>query len=162
MLFPTFICSLLKGVVNLLASGKVLREVSIFLTGGTLAALNKLKDGCLPDFRPIAVGEVVRPLIKRLHVCALFMHAEGIWFLQTLTIWSNMSTRLWNACPLGSHGIRSCVQNHWGDENFAVLKIDFQNAFNLVPRDALLHDYAVYFPGLLPWATWFYSSHPIQ
>ena len=69
------------------------------------------------------------------------------------------------ACPLVSEkiiqGIRSCVQKHWGNEDFAVLKIDFLNAFNLVSRDALLHDCAVHFPGLLPWATWCYSSHPI-
>ena len=33
------------------------------------------------------------------------------------------------ACLRGSekiiHGIRSCVQKHWGDVDFAVLKIDF-------------------------------------
>ena len=42
------------------------------------------------------------------------------------------------ACPLGSekviHGIRNCVDQHWGDEDFAVLKVDLKNAFNLVSR----------------------------
>ena len=39
---PTSIYSLLRGVINLLASGKAPREVSIFLAGGSLTALNKL------------------------------------------------------------------------------------------------------------------------
>ena len=28
-------------------------------------------------------------------------------------------------------------------------------------KDSLLHDCEVHFPGLLPWATWCYSSHHI-
>ena len=49
-------------VVILLYAGKAPREVSIFLAGGSLTALNKLKDGCQSDVRPIAVGEVLRRL----------------------------------------------------------------------------------------------------
>ena len=67
---PTSIYSLLRGVVNLLASGKAPREVSIFLAGGSLTALNKLIDGCPSDVRPIAVGEVLRHLIGKC-LCAL-------------------------------------------------------------------------------------------
>ena len=62
---PTSIYSLLRGVVNLLASGKAPREMSIFLAGGSLSALNKLKDGCPSDVRPLAVGEVLRHLTGR-------------------------------------------------------------------------------------------------
>eukprot|EP00731_Ephydatia_muelleri_P000639 Em0001g639a len=57
---PTTIGSLLRRVVNLLVSGKVPQEVSLFMAGGSLTALSKLKPGCAPDIRPIAVGEVLR------------------------------------------------------------------------------------------------------
>ena len=57
---PTPICSSLKGVVNLLASGKASSTVSVFLAGGRLIALNKNKNSSRPDIRPIAVGETLR------------------------------------------------------------------------------------------------------
>ena len=60
--FPTTICSLLRRVVNLLVSGKVPQEVSLFMAGGSLTALSKLKPGCAPDIKPIAVGEVLRSM----------------------------------------------------------------------------------------------------
>ena len=45
------------------------------------------------------------------------------------------------ACPMGSekaiHGIRACVDKHWNDMDFSVLKVDFKNAFNLV---SVLHE----------------------
>ena len=34
------------------------------------------------------------------------------------------------------------------------------NAFSLVSRQALLKEYAVHFPELLPWVGWCYGSHP--
>ena len=45
--------------------------------------------------------------------------------------------------------------------DFVVLKIDMRNAFNLVTRDALLQEYANFFPELLPWASWCYSVQPL-
>ena len=69
------------------------------------------------------------------------------------------------ACPLGSekviHGIRNCVDQHWGDDDFAVLKVDLKNAFNLVSRQAFLDECAFVFPNLLPWAFWCYGVHSI-
>ena len=55
------------------------------------------------------------------------------------------------------HGLRKCIENHWDDEDFVVLKIDMRNAFNLVSRCALLQECATSFPELLPWASWCYS-----
>ena len=49
----------LKGIVNLLASGKVPVRVSAYLAGGKLIALDKSKEGSPPDVRPIAVGETL-------------------------------------------------------------------------------------------------------
>ena len=68
------------------------------------------------------------------------------------------------ACPSGAekiiHGLRHCVEEHWMDEDFAVMKIDMRNAFNLVSRQALLDECSAHFPELLPWASWCYGLHP--
>ena len=67
------------------------------------------------------------------------------------------------ACPGGTekiiHRLRQTVEDHWQDADFAVLKIDMQNAFNLVSRDAVLKQCAIHFPELLPWVSWCYSQH---
>ena len=67
---PTSICSSLRQLVNILAAGKVPTSVSKFLAGGCLIALNKNKEGCPPDIRPIAVGETIRRLTGKC-MCAL-------------------------------------------------------------------------------------------
>ena len=69
------------------------------------------------------------------------------------------------ACPAGAekviHGLRHCIEEHWEEEDFVVLKIDICNAFNLVSRQALLDECAFHFPDLLPWASWCYGQQPL-
>eukprot|EP00731_Ephydatia_muelleri_P002155 Em0001g2155a len=69
------------------------------------------------------------------------------------------------ACPAGAekviHGLRHCIEEHWEEEDFVVLKIDMCNAFNLVSRQALLDECAFHFPDLLPWASWCYGQQPL-
>ena len=59
------------------------------------------------------------------------------------------------------HGLRHCIEEHWEEEDFVVLKIDMCNAFNLVSRQALLDECAFHFPDLLPWASWCYGQQPL-
>ena len=69
------------------------------------------------------------------------------------------------ACSFGAekiaHVLRTCIENHWLDHDFVVLKVDMKNAFNMVSRQALLSECSTHFPELLPWASWCYSLHPI-
>ena len=62
------------------------------------------------------------------------------------------------ACSFGAekfaHGLRACIENHWLDGDFVVLKVDMKNAFNMISRPALLSECSTNFPGLLPWASW--------
>ena len=44
------------------------------------------------------------------------------------------------------HGLRKCIELHWDDEDFAVLKNDMRNAFNLISRQALLSECSLFFP----------------
>ena len=68
------------------------------------------------------------------------------------------------ACPRGAeriiHGLRACVEEHWLEEDFGVLKVDMKNAFNQVSRRALLSECAEHFPELLPWVGWCNGQHP--
>ena len=69
------------------------------------------------------------------------------------------------ACSSGSekiiHGLRKSIEDHWMEEDFVVFKIDMQNAFYLVSRQAVLDECATSFPELLPWVTWCYGTHPL-
>ena len=130
---PTSICSSLRDIVILLASGKAPPLVSKYLAGGNLTPLNKLNEGSAYDIRPIAVGKVLRRLTGKC-LCTLTKH-KATEFFQPL--------QFGVACPSGTekviHGLRTCMEEHWEDDGFAVVKMDMHNAFNLVSRQALLH-----------------------
>ncbi|KAL5463780.1 hypothetical protein EMCRGX_G032714 [Ephydatia muelleri] len=75
---PTPICSLLLQVVNILISGKAPLSI-VFFAGARLIALNKIKEGCPPDVRPIAVGETLRRLTGKC-VCAILKEKVADFF----------------------------------------------------------------------------------
>ena len=83
--------------------------------------------------------------------------------VQGLRIFSASS--VWSSCASGTekvvHSLRACMDKHWEDDDFAVVKVDMRNAFNLVSRQAILDECALHFPELLPWATWCYAAHPL-
>ena len=47
-----------------------------------------------------------------------------------------------------------------GDGSRAVLKVDFENAFNCVDRTAALRELHLRFPTLARWAEWCYCNAP--
>ena len=151
---PTPICSSLRGVVDILASGRAPVSVSKFVAGGSLTALVKNKEGHPLDIHPIVVGEALRRLTGKC-LCIITKPKASDFFTPF---------QYGVACPDGAekviHGVRSCIQEHWKDDNFTVCKVDMSNAFNLVSRQALLEECAVHFPELLPWVGWCYGSHP--
>ncbi|KAL5471147.1 hypothetical protein EMCRGX_G029230 [Ephydatia muelleri] len=115
-------------------SGKVPQEVSKYMAGASVIALTKEKPNCAPDIRPIAAANFFQPF------------QYGV------------------ACPGGTEKIihkgRQCVDNNWSDNNFALLKVDMTNAFNLVSRQTFLKECSKHFPELLPWSSWCYGRHP--
>ena len=147
--FP--ICAVLREMVNMLISGKVPVQVARFLAGGNLVALEKNKPNCPLDIRPIAVGEALAGKC----LCST-TKAKAHDFLAPF--------QLGVACQGGAekiiHGLRSCVDEHWHEVDFAVLKIDLHNAFNRVSRQAVLNACALHIPVLLPWSQWCYGQHP--
>ncbi|KAL5499483.1 hypothetical protein EMCRGX_G010909 [Ephydatia muelleri] len=148
------LCSSLRGVVDILASGRAPISVSKFLAGGYLTALVKNKEGRPLDIRPIAVGEALRRLTGK--CLCIITKPKATDFFAPL--------QYGVACTAGAekviHGVRSCIKEHWIDDNFTVCKVDMSNAFNCVSRQALLEECAVHFPELLPWVGWCYGSQP--
>ena len=151
---PVPLCSSLRGVVDILASGRAPISVSKFLAGGSLTALVKNKEGRPLDIRPIAVGEALRRLTGK--CLCIITKPKATDFFAPL--------QYGVACTAGAekviHGVRSCIKEHWIDDNFTVCKVDMSNAFNCVSRQALLEECAVHFPELLPWVGWCYGSQP--
>ena len=62
------------------------------------------------------------------------------------------------ACRAGAekiaHGVRRCIEEHWMDVDFVFFKVDMQNAFNVVSRQAVLHECSTFFPELIQWVSW--------
>ena len=145
----------LRAIINLLAAGSAPSEVSTFLAGGSLTALNKSKPGSPLDIRPIAVDESLRRLTSKC-LCAV-VKGKAAEFSEP--------HRFGVACSNGAekiaHGLRACVNKYWLDDDFVVLKVDMKNAFNMVSQEAILSECSKHFPELRPWATWYYSQHPI-
>ena len=144
----------LKAVVNILSSGRAPALISPFLAGGNLTALVKSKDSCASDIRPIAVGKTLRRLTAKC-LCAV-VKAKAAEFFQP--------HQFGVSCSMGAekiaHGL-ACVDQHWKDEGFSVLKLDTRNAFNVVSRQAFLSECSLHFPELYPWVLWCYGQHPI-
>ena len=143
--FPSPLCVSLKSVVNLLASGKVPSEVSRYLAGGNFTALKKIKPNSPPDIRPIAVGETLRRLTGKC-LCALVKEKASDFF---------QPLQLGVACASGTkeivHGLRRCVEDHWLDNDFAVIKIDMKFSgklflFKLLSRTSSLGNTVLQLP----------------
>ena len=145
----------LKGIVNLMASGKVPVPVATFLAGGRLIALNKGKEGNPPDVRPIALGETLRRLTGKC-ICAILRDKISPFF---------QPSQFGVACKAGVekivHSLRRCIDENWLSGDFVVFKVDMSNAFNMVSRQAVLDECATFFPELLPWVSWCYGSHTL-
>ena len=135
--------------------GKAPASVSRFIAGARLIALNKVKEGCPPDIRPIAVGEVIRRLAGKC-VCTI-LKDKAADFFQPL--------QFGVACQAGAekiiHTVRGCIEDHWLDEDFVCFKVDMQNAFNLVSRQAIFRKCVTYFLELFHWVSYCYGSHPL-
>ena len=50
---------------------------------------------------------------------------------------------------------------HWLHGDFAVMKINLCNPFNLVSRQAVFDAVNLHFPELCSWSTWCYGQYPI-
>ena len=117
-------------VVNMLLAGQAPACLAPLIARGNLTALLKTKESGW-DVRPIAVGEVLRWLMSKC-ACYLLKHKAMIF-----SVWSCMS----RGSEKIIHCLWQCIISHKSDLDFGVLKIDMQNAFNLVSRQAILGEF---------------------
>ena len=60
------------------------------------------------------------------------------------------------------HSMRATLADQWDSQpDFALLKVDFSNAFNSVSRKHLLLECKRLFPELLPWVQWCYGKNSL-
>eukprot|EP00731_Ephydatia_muelleri_P024145 Em0016g416a len=127
----------------------LLDAATIPLPTSICSALRDVVNLMASDIRPIAVGETLRRLTGKC-LCAVIKDKASELF---------HPLQFGVACSAGSekiiHGLRKCIEDHWDDEDFVVLKVDMRNAFNLVSRQAILDECASLFPELLPWCELF-------
>ena len=135
-----------------LAAGRAPPKVSTFLAGRSLTALNKSKSGSIMYTCPIAVGESLHRWVGKCLCAAGKTKAAGFFKPFQFDV----------VCLYGTekiaHGLRACIENHWLDDDFVVLKkVDMKNAFRMVSRQALLFECSTHVPEILPWACWCYT-----
>ena len=138
----------LTSLCNFLVQGKAPIEAAAWVAGAPLFPLKK-KDG---GVRPIAVGEVIRRLVSRA-VCGMASfkaRAEAIF-----TEVGQVGVGLRSGAEAAVQAVRQALEDRPGA---AVLKIDFENAFNSALRRAILVQLQTHLPELTPWFRWCYSS----
>jgi hypothetical protein len=143
---------LFSKVLTLLFSGKAPREISSFVSGARLVALEKskiLSDG-LPDLRPIAVGELLRRWVGKI---LIFMHRSRI-------SEHFHPYQLGVGVKCGSEIIYKAVERKLRFRpDLVLLQVDLTNAFNLCDRSTFLKQLQA-FPAIFRWTQWVYGSHP--
>ena len=140
-------------LVNLVAAGKMSRDVAPYFCGAHLHALHKENVNSL---RPIAVGETFRRLVAKCLAFKLSPQASS--FLEPHQL--GVKTR--GGCEAIIHGAQAILSDsslHANDK--FVLQVDFRNAFNTMDRDVMLSEVRKNLPGLSAFAEWCYGDHSI-
>ena len=145
------VLSVLTSVVNLLASGEATRDIARFMAGGGLTPLRKPDN----EVRPIAVGETLRRLVGK----CLVRHEEIAPHMEGVFLPSQVGVGISGGAEAVAHAVSRLVGEYGHDPSLALLKIDFENAFNSVSRAALLEAVLAEFPSLARWAWWCYGEH---
>ena len=139
----------LTEAVRILAAGDVPTDIAPHLAGARLFALPKSGG----DLRPIAVGETLRRLVGKC-LCAA-VKEDALHHFAPL--------QLGVATPLGTeaiiHAVRQWLVRNTGSATKVLLKVDFENAFNVLDRPELLRQVRAHLPGLAPWVEWCYGAH---
>ncbi|XP_074042889.1 uncharacterized protein [Leptinotarsa decemlineata] len=134
------ILSSLTALCNVLLSGTVNQEICPILFGASLCALEK-KDG---GIRPIAVGNVFHRLAAKL---ASFKLKEKL---------GNIFRPFQNGfgspsgCEAVSHAARRYINEDESKEGTVFLKLDYENAFNMLNQDFILKSVQNSVPELYP------------
>ncbi|XP_056693200.1 uncharacterized protein [Spinacia oleracea] len=135
-------------VVNLFLAGKCPGELGGYIASAPLTPLVKPGGG----IQPIVVGTIWRRLVSKVGA-ALIGPRLGT-YLGGLQFGVGV--------PAGGeailHAVNRLVEARGADVGLFMLLLDFQNAFNLVDRSALLREVRLHCPALSRWVEFCYSS----
>ena len=145
-----YFVSTLTRCVNMLAQGRAPPFLQPFVAGGVSIALSKGEKGV----RPLCCGDSLRRLVAK-----CFCHGGKDEIAKSFK-----GENFGVGCPGGvevvAHSLRDTLRRH-KDSDFALLKIDFRNAFNLLERDTFVKAASARFPGMELWTRWCYQSPPL-
>ena len=137
----------LLGAVNHLASGRAPSFLKRFVAGGVSIALEKNQT----SVRPLACGDPIRRLVAK----CFCIGGKGEISL------AFKGRNYGVGCPGGvevvAHSLRDTLKKH-AHSNYALLKIDFRNAFNEVSRDHFMKSTCQMFPAMSSWTEWCYRD----
>jgi hypothetical protein len=139
----------LVGIITLILEGRTPKSIYPLLFGATLIPLRKKSGG----IRPIAIGCTIRRLASK---CAV-LHALNS--VPHLLAPHQLGFGVQGGTEAAVHACRVYF-NHL-PPNEAIVKVNFQNAFNSVRRDKILTAVKRYIPDLLPFVHSAYSSPSI-
>ena len=120
----------LATLCQLLARGEAPEALAVHFAGARLHALPKKGGGV----RPVAVGETLRRLVAKLLCEQVRDDARSLlWPLQ-------VGVAAPGGAEVAVHAARQWAQRNAGNRSKVLVKVDFENAFNTVDREALLRD----------------------
>ena len=140
------IASLTK-FVNLVLAGNVPSEARQFFFGAKLIGLHKANG----SIRPIAIGCTLRRLVSKCACASVRDEIGSILFPKQLGFGVS------HGIEAAVHAAREYLSNL--ETRSLVLKLDFQNAFNTLRRDKMLHAVLEKIPSIYPLAHCAYSTH---
>ena len=138
---------LLALVAQELGRGHAPPQARQLLSGASLVALPKPAGG----HRPIAVGETLRRVVGKCLAAEAKEDARRHLEPRQLGV----------GTPAGAetvvHVVRQWFARHHGDDDRVLVKLDMENAFNTVDRQAVLAAVRASVPALTPWADFTYG-----
>lgn len=138
--------------VDALIAGKVNLALSPFLAGAHLSALDKKQGG----IRPLACGNTLRRLVSK---CLCFVSKEKI---RKVLAPHQVGVSVPGGAEVITHEAKNIRELLLSSDNYkdhGYLKIDFENAFNRLSRQAIYEELTKEFQELLPYFNWCYANH---
>jgi len=142
------VMEVLTVITNRLLAGSAPAGIAAFLAGAPVTALAKPDSG----IRPIAVGEILRRLVGKC-ASASVVPRLGKEF-QPLQV--GVGTR--GGCEATIHSTATILHRFGGSNRYAMLKIDFKNAFNCFFRESMFREVRKKCPEIAAWVEFTYGG----
>lgn len=138
-------------LVNVMAAGKLPTALAPFIGSAPLVPLQKVNGG----IRPIAVGETWRRLTSKYAAAAVTQSVSAR--LDPL----QLGVGIPNGTEAIIHTTQAMVERHGTNGDMVLFKVDYENAFNLVDRSAMLREVRRHCPQIAAWVEYTYATAPL-